>query len=811
MEKNSKQVADDKQFLKIEKRPSNLIRKNNSFKKKSNSSTDILNRSGNNLKYKDKTGEMKFDHVQINSEPYRQNSNSRRKKGKSSKKQPIQIYKKPEKKRTKEENEARDLEFRYDKIDLKNVKTFKDLPLSSATLKALTEAGYTEPTQVQKESILFGLQGQDVLGSAKTGSGKTLAFVIPLLERLWRLKWSRDDGLGALIITPTRELAYQIFETIRKVGKNHDFSAGLVIGGKDIHFETKRLATCNIIVCTPGRILQHMDENPQFDASSLALLILDEADRCLDMGFSQTMNAILENIPKPSDVEGLEGRQTLLFSATQTRSVTDLARLSLNDPIYVSVHEKSAVPTPENLKSQCYIVCELSEKINILWSFLKSHKRKKVLVFMQSCKQVKYIHELFRKLRHGAATSALYGTLHQLKRMAIYDEFCKKDQAVLFATDIAARGLDFPSVDWVIQLDCPEDSTTYLHRVGRTARHAAVGNSFLILLPSEENGMLQQLRAHKVPIEKIEPNPKKITDIQRKIAAHLAQDHELKESASRAYVSYLKSTYLLKNKAVFDVFALDLFSFANSLGLAVPPRARFLERQLKLKAEKSKGKNASQEEKLSHHNKSAQRLSEEHLNPVLEEFDAKDKLGSILDSSDDEEDMLIVKRKNHDIENQHGLIDTSLEEKAKTKAKGPLSKAAVAKKVLKKGIIANLVTKFDEDGDAIENVNTQKISQEGRDYDGAVDTTNESAKGGIDLEEAARILKAEDRYDVQIEREKVSFFNHFIKLYGCQNMILFKSSLLFQIFILLVNYFCFRFVCAKGKKNEKLKRQNRKR
>lgn len=181
----------------------------------------------------------------------------------------------------------------------------------------------------------------------------------------------------------------------------------------------------------------------------------------------------------------------------------------------------------------------------------------------------------------------------------------------------------------------------------------------------------------------------------------------------------------------------------------------FLERQLKLKAEKSKGKNASQEEKLSHHNKSAQRLSEENLNPVLEELDAKDKLGSILDSSDDEEDMLIVKRKNHDIENQHGLIDTSLEEKAKTKAKGPLSKAAVAKKVLKKGIIANLVTKFDEDGDAIENVNTQKISQEGRDYDGAVDTTNESAKGGINLEEAARILKAEDRYDVQIEREKI--------------------------------------------------------
>ena len=240
--------------------------------------------------------------------------------------------------------------------------------------------------------------------------------------------------------------AYQIFETLNKVGKYHDFSAGLVIGGKDLKYETARLATCNIIICTPGRILQHMDENPNFDPSSMKLLVLDEADRCLDMGFEKTMNAILENLPSAED------RQTLLFSATQTRSVKDLARLSLENPMYVSVHENSEKATPDKL-SERYILCEIEDKINLLWSFIKTHKKQKLLVFIQSCKQVKYVHDLFKRLKCNTTLLALHGKLHQLRRMAIYDEFCQRDgSVVLLATDVAARGLDFPSVDWVIQV-----------------------------------------------------------------------------------------------------------------------------------------------------------------------------------------------------------------------------------------------------------------------------------------------------------------------------------------------------------------------
>jgi len=636
--------------------------------------------------------------------------------------------KRPISKSKRDTAQIQSFQEQYKEVDPSKVKTFSDLPLSKYTQDALMECEYTEPTEIQRESILLALRGLDVLGAAKTGSGKTLAFVIPVLERLFAARWSRELGLGALIITPTRELAYQIFETLRKVGKNHELSAGLVIGGKDIHHESSRLSSCNVVVCTPGRILQHMDENPDFDPSTLQILVLDEADRCLDMGFAPTMNAIVENLPT-------EGRQTLLFSATQTRSVKDLARLSLTSPVYVSVHEHASNATPDQL-SQNYTVCELNDKLNMLWSFVKSHKKKKVLVFVQSCKQAKYFTELFKRLRCGMTVIGLYGSLHQLRRMAIYDEFCEKEQICMFATDIAARGLDFPAVDWVIQYDCPEDATTYLHRVGRTARNAAVGQSLLVLLPSEEPGMAQQLRAHKIPVDKIEVNPKKMTDIQRKIQAHLASDTQLKESAQRAFQAYLKSVYLLKNKHVFDVFKLDMFTFANSLGLAVPPRVRFLERQLKNKAEQGK---------------------DDTSKPTLNK---KARLVSDSEDDDDEDDVLTVKRKDHDIEGGPASDDEPLPEPAgegrssKSAAK-VVTKAAIAKKALKKNIRTNQKIQFDEEtGEGVDVDVTIKKSKEGQEYDNQSQDEGK-AGGGIDISKAKEILKAEDKFDRKVEKEKV--------------------------------------------------------
>jgi len=399
----------------------------------------------------------------------------------------------------KYEDEQKEMDALIEKcsmeISWQSVSDFNEYPISTKTLNGLIKANYVHPTEIQKEGISLALRGYDVLGAAKTGSGKTLAFIVPILELLWKEKFTSLDGLGALVISPTRELAYQTYEVLRKIGRYHGFSAGLVIGGKDMKLEQARIVNTNIIICTPGRLLQHMDETPNFDCNNLKILVLDEADRILDLGFQEAMNAIIQNLPSE--------RQTLLYSATQTKSVKDLARLSLKEPSYISVHEKAQFITPKKL-SQYYVVCDLQEKVNFLYSFIKSHLRSKIIVFMSSCKQVKFIYEIFRRLRPGNPLMALYGKQKQIKRVGIYEEFCRKANSVLFATDIAARGLDFPEVHWVVQLDCPEDSNTYIHRVGRTARFERDGQALLVLLPSEEEEMVKQLEARKVPIQQIQ-------------------------------------------------------------------------------------------------------------------------------------------------------------------------------------------------------------------------------------------------------------------------------------------------------------------
>jgi len=646
-------------------------------------------------------------------------------------------YKKKPSKTTKLEENIDNLKSQYEKINTKSIKSFTDFPISSETLKALKESGFESPTEIQKESIGLALQGHDILGAAKTGSGKTLAFLIPILEKLYSLKWTRADGGGALIITPTRELAYQIFETLRGVGRHHDFSAGLIIGGKDLKFEWSRVSDCNILVCTPGRLLQHLDQNPSFKIDNLQMLILDEADRCLDLGFSTAMNSIVTNLPSP--------RQTLLFSATQTRSITDLARLSLTKPVLVSVHENSNSTTPDQLR-QSYIVADVEHKINILWSFLKAHRRKKTVVFLASCKQTKYYQEMFSRLKPGMSVMALYGTLHQLRRMAIYDQFCAKESAVLFATDIAARGLDFPGVDWVVQLDCPEDSTTYTHRAGRTARYESAGEALLVLTENEEEGMVKQLEAARIPVEKIEVNPSKQQTIDRKMAALLASDKVLKESAQRAFNSYIKSVYLMKNKKVFNVNKINLNKFAESLGLATTPRVRFLERQEKNTVKQMKGDGFIGLEKEGIQGSD----SNDKIETQGTNVDEGDKF---LQNEDSDEEIFTVKRKDHGIDDDENESAVCINEDLTSgKKQKVLTKAQLAKKMAKKKIQANSKVNFDEDGEVVSEATKQKLSKEGKDYE---DEDADRIGGGINIEKAKEVLKAEDKFDKATERARI--------------------------------------------------------
>ncbi|KAI1794996.1 DEAD-domain-containing protein [Ganoderma leucocontextum] len=461
-----------------------------------------------------------------------------------------------------------------------DVKAFTDLPISDQTKRGLKHAHFVNMTDIQAKSIPTSIKGKDVLGAARTGSGKTLAFLIPVLEILYRRKWGPQDGLGALIISPTRELAVQIFEVLRNIGGYHSFSAGLVIGGKNLKDERERLSRMNILVATPGRLLQHMDQTIGFECDNLQVLVLDEADRILDMGFHRTLTALLSHLPK--------SRQTLLFSATQTQSVADLARLSLNNPVHVGVEETlTEGATPEALE-QHYVLCELDKKLDVLWSFIKSHLHTKTLVFLSSCKQVRFVFETFCKMHPGMPLLQLHGKQKQMMRLSAFKRFTSMKHAVLFATDIAARGLDFPSVDWVLQVDAPEDAETYIHRVGRTARYESAGKGLLLLVPSEEEGMVAALKKKNVEVQKIKIKASKTQSISNSLQNLAFQDPEIKYLGQRAFVSYLRSVYLQKDKSIFKVDELPVERFAEALGLPGMPKIKFLSKEMA-----KKKKNAS--------------------------------------------------------------------------------------------------------------------------------------------------------------------------------------------------------------------------
>jgi len=442
--------------------------------------------------------------------------------------------------------------------------SFADFGLSGRTLQGLERGRYTTPTEIQAAAIPIALRGKDVLGASKTGSGKTLAFLIPILERLYHDDWTTYDGCWALVISPTRELAQQIFKMLTVVGHFHNLAAGLVIGGHNLQDEQKRLFRMAIVIGTPGRILAHMDSVENWDTKSVKILAIDEADRCMDMGFQKTIDAIIDNLP--------EERQTLLFSATQTKDLKVLRRLSMREPEYVAVHALARSSTPARL-SQNYLVCPLQDKINVLYAFLKSHMMEKSVVFVGTCSMARFMFWVFSKLfrKTSIACAVLSSKMHQDKRSEVFHAFCVRPKAcVLFCTDIAARGLDFPAVDWVVQYDCPGDEAEYIHRVGRTARIGATGKALTMFLPSEQL-MIPLLQRRRIPLREVQVSPDRMRSMQNQLIALCVQFNELKILAQKAFVSYFRSVHFQSNKLVFDVDQLPREEFAQSLGLSVAP------------------------------------------------------------------------------------------------------------------------------------------------------------------------------------------------------------------------------------------------
>jgi ATP-dependent RNA helicase DDX18/HAS1 len=310
---------------------------------------------------------------------------------------------------------------------------FTELNLSEKTMKAITDMGFTKMTEIQRRGIPPLLAGKDVLGAAKTGSGKTLAFLIPAVEMLSSLRFKPRNGTGVIVVSPTRELALQIFSVARELMKYHSQTYGIVIGGANRKAEADKLSKgVNLLIATPGRLLDHLQNTP-FVFKNLRSLVIDEADRILEIGFEDEMRQIIKILPK-------EDRQSMLFSATQTQKVEDLSRISLRPgPLYVNVDEEKQFSTVEGLE-QGYVICEADKRFLLLFSFLKRMQKKKVIVFFSSCNCVKYYAELLNFI--DIQVLDLHGKQKQQKRTNTFYEFRNAERGTLLCTDVAARGLD---------------------------------------------------------------------------------------------------------------------------------------------------------------------------------------------------------------------------------------------------------------------------------------------------------------------------------------------------------------------------------
>lgn len=345
--------------------------------------------------------------------------------------------------------------------------------------------GFKTCSEIQARAIPHILNGRDVLGAAKTGSGKTLAYMLPAVELLRKAHFTPKNGTGVLVIAPTRELAMQNYKWARDLLQYHSKTHGVIIGGAKRSAEANQLKKgVNLLVATPGRLLDHLENTAGFNFSNLQMLIIDEADAILKIGFEEEMNKIIKLLPKE--------RVTLLFSATMTKKVEDLCRLSLKNPVLIEVAKDAQSSTVSNLEQGYVVVKDPSKKFQLLFTFLKKNMKKKIMVFMSSCNAVKFYSDLLNYV--DIPVKDIHGKQKQQKRTSTYFEFTQAETGVLLCTDVAQRGLDFPNVDWIVQFDPPDDPEDYIHRVGRTARGANGTGRALLFIYEHELGFLRYLK-----------------------------------------------------------------------------------------------------------------------------------------------------------------------------------------------------------------------------------------------------------------------------------------------------------------------------
>ena len=367
--------------------------------------------------------------------------------------------------------------------------TFDELGLSETLLRAVEEQGYNTPSPIQQKAIPPVLEGKDVMAAAQTGTGKTAAFTLPLLQRLSSLHPHR--GVRALVITPTRELAAQVEDSVSTYGKHGELRSCVVFGGVKINPQIARLRNgVDVLVATPGRLLD-LHGQGAVDLDDLDILVLDEADRMLDMGFIHDIRKIIRILP--------EERQTLMFSATFSKEIRDLARNFMRNPVEVSVTPPNS--TAETVKQWVYPV-DKKRKPALLSHLVRDKQWHQVLVFTRTK------HGANRLTRHleqdGIAAAAIHGNKSQNARTKALDGFKRGKVQALVATDIAARGLDIEQLPQVVNFDLPNVAEDYVHRIGRTGRAGAAGRAYSLVSADEADQLFGIERLIRKPLQREE-------------------------------------------------------------------------------------------------------------------------------------------------------------------------------------------------------------------------------------------------------------------------------------------------------------------
>ncbi|XP_075513373.1 DEAD-box ATP-dependent RNA helicase 18 [Primulina tabacum] len=427
---------------------------------------------------------------------------------------------------------------------------FSDLtpPLSQPVLEALDREAFEFCTPVQVATIPLLCSYKDVAVDAATGSGKTLAFVIPVVEILRRASAPKPHQVMGVIISPTRELSSQIFKVAEPfVSTLLNMRPVLLVGGAEVKADVTKIEEegANLLIGTPGRLNDIMERMDILDFRSLEILILDEADRLLDMGFQKQINSIISRLPKL--------RRTGLFSATQTEAVEELSKAGLRNPVRVEVRAEvktsnnslssqqiTSAKTPSGLHIE-YIECEAEKKSSQLIDILVKNKTRKLIIYFMTCACVDYWGTVLPRLSvlKDFSLISLHGKMKQVAREKALDLFTSLSSGILLCTDVAARGLDIPGVDCIIQYDPPQDPNVFVHRVGRTARMGRQGSAIVFLLPKEE-AYIEFLRLRRVPLEGTKCSDE-APDIIPQIRAAAKRDRDIMEKGLRAFVSYVRA------------------------------------------------------------------------------------------------------------------------------------------------------------------------------------------------------------------------------------------------------------------------------